>query len=470
MGDRWRREGGYREVLKIASPLILSMGSWSIMHFVDRMFLTWYNREALAAALPAGVLNFTIGALFLGTAGYVNTFVAQYEGAERPERVGSAVWQGIYLSIFAGLAMLLCLPLAPAIFGWTGHAPQIQALEVPYFRILCFMVGPAVMMAAVSSFFSGRGDTWTVMWVNFVAVALNVFLDYLWIFGKGGFPELGIRGAAWATVFSHFLGAVLFMILIFRGKFRRRYHTLRAWRFEIGLFRRLMRFGLPNGLQVFLEVLSFSLFILLVGRLGEIPLAATNLAFNINTLTFLPMLGLGIAVSTLVGRYLGQNRAELAERSTYSALYLSLGYVCAMASLYVVIPELLLRPFGSYADPESFAPVKETTILLLKYVAFFSVFDASHIVLSAAIKGAGDTRFVMVASLLLSWTLMVIPVYLAIAVYGWGLYVAWTFVCAYIVVAGFVFLFRFRGGKWKSMLVIEFESLKEVIPGETRII
>ena len=94
MGDRWRREGGYREVLKIASPLILSMGSWSIMHFVDRMFLTWYNREALAAALPAGVLNFAIGALFLGTAGYVNTFVAQYEGAERPERVGSAVWQG----------------------------------------------------------------------------------------------------------------------------------------------------------------------------------------------------------------------------------------------------------------------------------------------------------------------------------------------------------------------------------------
>ena len=140
-------------------------------------------------------------------------------------------------------------------------------------------------------------------------------------------PELGIRGAAWATVFSHLLGAVLFLILIFRGKFRRKYHTLRAWRFEIGLFRRLMRFGLPNGLQVFLEVLSFSLFILLVGRLGEVPLAATNLAFNINTLAFLPMLGLGIAVSTLVGRYLGQNRAELAERSTYSALY-SLWVTC----------------------------------------------------------------------------------------------------------------------------------------------
>ncbi len=470
MGDRWRRDGGYGEVLRIAFPLILSMGSWSIMHFVDRMFLTWYDREALAAALPAGVLNFTIGALFLGTAGYVNTFVAQYVGAERPERVGAAVWQGIYLSIFAGLVMLVFLPVAPAIFYWAGHAPQIQELEVPYFRILCFMVGPAVMMAALSSFFTGRGDTWTVMWVNLAAVASNVVLDFFWIFGRGGFPELGIRGAAWATVVAHFLGAVLFILLIFRRKFRREFHTLSAWRFDFTLFRRLMRFGIPSGLQFTLEVLGFSLFILLVGRLGEIPLAATNLAFNINVLAFLPMLGLGIGVSTLVGRYLGQNRANLAERSAYSALYLAVGYMLVMAFLYVAIPEFLLRPFGSFADPASFAPVREATIVLLRYVAFFSVFDASLIVLSSAIKGAGDTRFVMVVSLLLSWTLLVIPVYLACSVYGWGLYVAWTFVCAYIVVTGIVYLIRFRGGKWKSMRVIEFEGLKEVIPGEQRVI
>ena len=119
--------------------MILSMGSWSLMHFVDRVFLTWYSRDALAAALPSGILSFTLGTFFLGTAGYVNTFVAQYMGANRPERVGASVWQGIHFSILAGLFLLVGIPFAPWIFDAAGHEPSIRALEVVYFQIL--MVG-----------------------------------------------------------------------------------------------------------------------------------------------------------------------------------------------------------------------------------------------------------------------------------------------------------------------------------------
>ncbi len=99
LNNRWRCEGGYREVLAIAIPLILSTGAWGIQHFVDRMFLTWYSPEAIAAAMPAGILNFTIMSLFLGTAGYVSTFVAQYHGASRCERIGPILWQGMYVAI-----------------------------------------------------------------------------------------------------------------------------------------------------------------------------------------------------------------------------------------------------------------------------------------------------------------------------------------------------------------------------------
>ena len=300
----WRREGGYGEVLKIAVPLILSTGSWSIQHFVDRMFLTWYSRDALAAASPAGMLYFTFASFFIGTASYVNTFVAQYSGAGHSRRVGPAVWQGIYFGLIAGLFLLGLIPVADRLFAWVGHAPAVRSLETAYFKILC-IGGPTVAGAALSAFFSGRGETLTVMWVNFAAMALNIVLDYAWIFGKWGFPQGGIRGAAWATVVAHFFSTALFLVLMLRAEFRKIFNTLGGWRPEGDLFRRLLRFGVPTGVQFMLEILGFSLFIVLVGRLGTVALAATSITFNINSLAFLPMLGMGMAVSTPGGPLFG---------------------------------------------------------------------------------------------------------------------------------------------------------------------
>lgn len=459
--ERWLQDGGYREVLKVAVPLILSTGSWSIQHFVDRMFLTWYSREALAAALPAGMLSFTFASFFMGTASYVNTFVAQYTGADRPQQVGRSVWQGVYFGLLAGVFMMGLYPFAAQIFEWVGHDPEVRALEATYFQIMC-IGGFNIAGAALSAFFTGRGKTMTVMWVNFAVTALNIVLDYAWIFGHWGLPRWGIEGAAWATVIARVFGTAVFVVLILRPEHRKRFNTLGGWRPNPALFRRLMRFGLPNGVQFMLEILAFSMFIMLVGRLGAVELAATNIASNINTLAFLPMLGVGIAVSTLVGRHLGEDRPDLAEKSTWSAFHLALAYMGMMAAGYVLLPHLFLLPFASGADAERFAPVWQVCVALLRFVAVYSLFDGMYIVFSAGVKGAGDTRFVMKVSLLLSWTLMVIPVYLAVT-YGRSLYLAWTFTSAYIISIGIVFLFRFRSGKWKSMRVIETEGEFEAI-------
>lgn len=441
-------------MLRLAAPLILSTGSWSLQIFVDRVFLSWYGRDVLAACLPAGMLHFTFTSLFIGTVAYVNTFVAQYWGADRNDRVGPAVWQGIYVGLASGVIILCLMPFSETFFEWAGHEPRIRALEAEYFRILCFM-GPGIAGVAVSSFFSGRGDTRTVMWVNFLACGLNVILDYAWIFGHWGFPEWGIRGAAWATVVSHLLIPLVFFVLMIRPRYRDTFGTLSGWRPEAELLGRLVRYGLPNGIQFMLEILGFSMFILLVGKLGTTALAATSVTFNVNTLAFLPMMGLGIAVSTLVGQYIGKDRVDLAERSTWSAMHLSLAYMLAMAAGYVFLPGLFLRPYISGADPESFEQVWELSVVLLRFVAFYCVFDAIYIVFSAGVKGAGDTRFVMLTSVALGWFVMVLPTYLTVVTFGWGLYVAWIFVSLYLVSGGFIFMLRFRSGKWKSMRVIE---------------
>lgn len=454
MRKRWQGDGGYGEVLNIAIPMILSMGSWSLMHFVDRMFLTWYSRDALAAALPAGILSFTLGTFFLGTAGYVNTFVAQYGGAKREERVGASVWQGIHFSIAAGIFLLIGIPLAPWIFDLAGHDPAIRELEVPYFQILSVGWIPGLVMPAVSSFYSGRGVTRPVMWVNLVAAGTNIVLDYIFIFGKLGFPEMGIEGAAWATNSAHYFGATIFLVMFLGKKNRERYNTT-GWRFDFPLFKRMMKFGTPNGVQFFVELAGFSLFVLLVGRLSTVELAATNLAFNINTLAFIPMVGLGIGVSTLVGQYLGKDQPDLAERSAWSGVQISLVYMGSIALLYGLTPMLFLAPFQTEGNAEEVAPVIALAVVLLRFVALYSVLDGVYIVFSAAVKGAGDTRFVMWVTLVVSISVMVLPVWLGITRFGMGLYGAWICVTAYIMLLSVIFYFRFSGGKWKSMRVIE---------------
>jgi MATE family multidrug resistance protein len=453
--ERWKGEGGYGEVLRIAIPMILSMGSWSLMHFVDRMFLTWYSRDALAAALPAGILSFALGTFFLGTVGYVNTFVAQYVGAKRPERVGASVWQGIYFAVVAGVVLLLWIPLAPWIFDLAGHEPEVRNLEVVYFQILTVGWVPGLVMPAISSFYTGRGATRPVMWVNLVAAGTNMVLDYVFIFGKLGLPEMGIEGAAWASVLAHSLGASIFLVMFFGKKNRDAFNTARAWRFDRELFGRMMKFGAPNGVQFFVELMGFSLFVLLAGRLGTVALAATNLAFNINTLAFIPMIGLGVAVSTLVGQYLGEDAPDRAERSTWSGIHVSLVYMGTMAAAYLLIPMVFLAPFLTEENAAEVAPVISLAVILLRFVALYSVFDGIYIVFSAAVKGAGDTRFVMWVTVLVSTSVMTLPIWLGITMFGLGLYGAWVFVTAYIVLLSVIFYLRFRGGKWKRMRVIE---------------
>ena len=452
---RWNMEGGYREVLVIAIPLILSTATWSVQHFVDRMFLAWYSPEAIAAAMPAGMVYFSIVSIFMGTAGYVNTFVAQYYGAKRYHRIGPALWQGVYISLIGGIVLLAFIPLSGQIFSLVGHDVAVQKKEIVYFEILCLGGGFYTASYALSGFYSGRGKTWPVMWVNAFTTVVNLLLDYLLIFGHWGFPEMGIQGAGIATVSAGAFSFLVFLALLSTGSNNKTYHAISGWRPQKDLFKRLLRFGFPSGVQFFLEMAGITGFVLLVGRLGTSSLAATNIAFNINTLAFMPMIGCGIAISVLVGQYLGAEKPDLAQTSVYSGFHLTFVYMASIATAYAFIPDVFVAPFSSGADPQRFSEIYSFSIILLRFVAVYSLFDTMNIIFCSAIKGAGDTRFVMFATVILTLCILVIPTYLAIVVFKYGLMVAWVMASAYVILLGIVFCLRFRGGKWKSMRVIE---------------
>jgi MATE family multidrug resistance protein len=461
------------ELLRVALPLIVSSGSLSLMHVVDRMMLTWLDVNALAAAMPAGMFHWTALGFPLGVAVYTNTFIAQYQGSGRKERVAASLWQGIWLALAFGAILLTLAPFLSRLFVTLGHSPEVTRLEIEYFSVLCWGSAPMLLAITLSTFFSGRGQTRVVMYVDVGISILNAILAYLFIFGWGPIPQMGIRGAAAATVVANVAGCIAFGYMIHVVNREEKYPFRAQRRFDGELIRRMLRFGLPNGIQMLVDIAGYLMLVLFIGKLGTVELAATNLAFNLNALAFIPMLGLGTAVLTLVGRRIGEKRADLAEKSVWRALFLAISYVSVFAMIYLVWPDMLLKPYAAHetsavtasmtaeeilkanAEHPPFEVVRPVVIQLLYFVAMYSVFDALAVIFGNAIRGAGDTRFSLIYTFLCGWFLMVIPSLLAVKYASQPLWACWWAVTANIAVLGIGLGIRFRTGKWKSMTVIE---------------
>jgi MATE family multidrug resistance protein len=439
----------------IAFPLIISCGVWSLMYFFDRMFLMWHAKEAMAASMPAGVFYFMLICLPLGVAMYTNTFVSQYYGAGMHHRIGPAVWQGAGLGLVLMPVYWLITPWGEQIFTLFGHTPTLVDNESIYFRFLMYGSGAAIASESLSAFFVGRGKNHVVMMVNVVTVLLNIVLDYALIFGAFGLPAWGIAGAGAATTAAHWFRVAFLLGLMFLDQEPGvDYQLARGMRFDRDLFFRMLRFGGPNGFQIFAEIAAFSLFIMVIGSLSDNAMAATTIAFNMNTLGFMPLLGIGIAVMTIVGRQLGDDRPDLAERGTYSAFILGTIYMGVLAVLFVTIPDVLLMGYAWFSDPEQFAAIRQPAIVLMRFVAAYTFFDAQMVIFVNAIKGAGDTRFVLLVSILMA-PLLLLGCWVGIAFFGLGLYWCWSVLSVWIFLCGVIYFRRFRRGKWRTMRVIE---------------
>lgn len=455
--EHWRGPGGGREVLAFSYPLILGQMTFTLQSFVNRLLLTWYAPDAVAA-VTASMFVTQVGILLCaGTGQYTTTFIAQYLGAGRPERVGPVVWQGVWFALFSGLVLASLAPAVGAVFDLAGHAPALRAGETTYARTLLLGSFPIILMPTLSSFFSGRGATRVVLLANGVAALTNVVLDYLWIFGRLGFPEGGVAGAALATVTSNAVGAGLLFGLMCRRPFRDEFATLRGFRLEPRLLGRLLRFGLPAGSHFPLELLALSVFTLIVGRLGMTELAATGIAFSLNGLVFMPMVGLGIGVSALVARYQGARRPDLSERVTRTAFAWSLAYMLCWSSVYFFLPHVLLGPYVAGADERSFGPVAAITVLLLRFIAVYSVFDMMNAIFAAGLRGAGDTTFPLIVTVV-AWIVTLVPMYVVCVRLDGGVLIAWSLITLCFVGEGLAMLVRYRAGSWRTIRLIEHEA------------
>ncbi len=454
MTDRRPEPGGIREFLEIAVPLAISNGALTLMMVTDRLFLSKYSVDSFAASLPASILSWTLTSFWFGTIGYINVFVAQYHGAGRVKNIGHSVWQGLFIAVLGASTFLPAILLARHWFEMSGYPEKVVAEGTAYFQVLGLGALPALVNVALACTYSGRGKTLPLLGVNLVAMLFNIVADYALIFGHFGLPELGIRGAALATILSSMVSTICWIVVLRIDPETKEFGFREGMRFDPALLKRILWFGIPNGLTMCLEAAMFNIFIALVGQLGRIELAATNLAFTLNMLAFVPMVGFMIALETLVGRRIGENRPDLAEKTTWNAAGLCSAYMAAWVAVYLLFPTAIVRLFQS-TDPAEFEGVETVAVRLMQFVAAYTVFDGVQIIFGGAIRGAGDTRFSMIFWLSSELLILIIPTYVMLHYFGGGLFSAWSCITVWLVVMAAGFILRFMQGKWKSMKVIE---------------
>lgn len=450
------RRAKWAGILALAWPLIISNSFWNLQLTIDRIFLGQYSTEALAASMAVMGVFWTPMALLQQTAAYVTTFVAQYYGAKKNEMIGPSVWQSLYLSFFGGLLFLLLIFISDPLFHWIGHDESVMKLESTYFKTLCYSALPTAIVAAVSGFYTGLGNTKIIMLLNFLGFAGNAVFDYLLIFGNFGFPELGIAGAGYATAIGTWVAALCGLWLIFKERANEAYCLKTGYRLNKELLFRFLRFGVPSGLQWALEGLAFTVFLILIGRMqnGSAGLAASGIAITVMMLAVLPALGVAQAIMVLVGQHLGEKQPHLAEEKTWSGLQVAAMYIAGVALTFLTIPQFYISWFHNSENMAMWEQVQTIAKVLLMFVGLFTIFDSMNLVFSFALKGAGDTRFVTLVALTLPWPIMILPTWF-FKDGSTGVYWAWVFASIYIIIQSYVFLKRFKGGAWKSMSVIQ---------------
>ncbi|MDR0356076.1 MAG: MATE family efflux transporter [Deltaproteobacteria bacterium] len=464
---RWNSPQGYKEVLTLCLPLIASTTASSLMLFTDRIFLSHYSINAIAASLPAGVTKVAFSSFFIGVASYSGIFVAQYVGANKPDRAAAAFWQGMYFAVVSGLLLSLLYFASPFIFSFGSQDPEIMELEIIYFQILTLFSPIDLVMVVMSSFLAALGRAKTVMWVSLLGAAFNIPMNYGLIFGLkiGDFvvlPEMGVAGAAIATVLSWTLTATIFGVMIFTRQMEKQFGVISNRRFDGRLMRRLVKYGWPGGVQFFMELFAFAFFSFAVGRIGPFELACNNIVFSIEALSFFPMIGVGQAVSIMVGQAIGRNQPLEGARATKTGVVISSLYVFVMVVIFVTLPTQLLSLFmPEGGNPQTYDMVMSLGRVLLIYVAFYSFLDGTYLCCFGAIKGAGDVLFPMMAMGLWGIFGLVVPIMFLFLFDVATIHTLWYCMVFYVMGLTLTGVWRYKGGKWKSMKVIEVARVEE---------
>lgn len=449
------------ELLTIALPMVVSQACETLMMFTDRLFLARLGPEYMSASMGGGITAFMFMTFFMGLTGYSNALVAQHLGAGQPKRCGAIATQAALLSVLAWPIVLLCIPVGYLLFSINGIAPEQLGPQREFYTIL--MVGAVIGLVrnSLASFFSGIGRTRIVMVSSAVALAVNAGVAYVLIFGKFGFPEWGIRGAAVAALAGSTAGAVVLLAKYLSPGIRHAYGVIEELRYDRELMMKLIRLGSPSGLEFFLNIMAFNMIVMSFHSYGVVAASSMTITLNWDMASFIPLVGVGIGVTSLVGRYMGAGLPDTAHTAAMSGVKVASAYVCCTFTAFCLLPTVMVAVFNPPDHNPHHAEIATLATFMVRVMVLYLFADAMAIVFSSALRGAGDTFWTMVFSVTGHWA-MALATILLVRWMGVGPRTAW---CAFVVLVfglATIFFLRYRSGAWRKLKVVEREA--ESIP------
>jgi MATE family multidrug resistance protein len=431
-----------RAILGLGLPLVGSHVAQFAVTLTDAVMLGWYGVEALAAQTLGGEMFFVFFIMGSGIAWAVMPMVAAAQAAGEQAQVRRVTRMGGWASVLFGLAVLPIMILSEPLLLAIGQAPAVAALAADYLQIAGFGILPALLVMVLKSYLAALERTQVVLWVTVAAVGLNIAVNHALIFGNWGLPELGVRGAAIASLVVH-TGSLA--ALVAYAAWATPEHTLfrRIWRPDGEALVRVLRLGLPIGLTNLAEVGLFAAATAMMGWLGTVPLAAHGIAMQITSVIFMVHLGLSNVATIRAGQALG--RADGAGLRAGALVVLAASGTVALLTvgLLLSVPGALIGLFMNPAEPDRAAVLAVGTGLLAA-AALFQLVDAAQVMALGLLRGVQDTRVPMILAAVSYWGIGVPASYVLGFVLGLGGAGVWLGLAVGLACAGVVMLARFR--------------------------
>jgi MATE family multidrug resistance protein len=442
-------ETSLKYMLKLAAPMVVMNISFTIMQFVDRFMVSRLGTEALAAILPAGIISFVPACFVMGVMTSVNTFVSQSLGRGQKKDCSKYCWQAIYMGLaYLSVTAAIMWPAAPWIFRTLGHEPAVVNLEVIYFRIMLYAQFLSVFTWSSSQFFMGVHRPVITMYAALFGQVVNIAANYVLIFGNFGFPAMGVAGAGWGTFIGTAISAGIVMVMFLGSEINSNFASRRTKNIDSAKMIDLLKVGFPAGFGFFVNMTFWGIILFgLVGRFGKEALAATSAVFACMNVSFMPIAGLGTALTAAVGKSIGEGRKEVAIKQTGVCLRVALIYMGLVGFCFFMFRNDLMA-FWAPDDKE----VVSIGINIFIFAAVFQVFDAMLLIYYDALCGAGDTLWLAIVEASGAAIIMGLGGFCMLTLFPeLGALGPWIAATVKIIVVALANRWRFKSNKWMQI-------------------
>ena len=443
--------GSVREITSLAFPMMLTALSTNLMIFFDRIILGHYSLEAMnsVAAASSAIMPFVFGAW--AVASIAEIFVGQFNGAQKYEKVGQAVWQMLWFSL--GL-MIFFIPMGLYAGPFIITKPFYNE-GLPYYQWIMSTGYLSSFNAALASFFIGRGHVKLVMVSAILGNAINLGLDVLLVFGVDGFlSPMGTEGAAIATVLSEIM-QVLILLVVFLSPTNRKKFNSHDWSFHWPIFKDSLKIGMPNAVSHLIGMSAWYFIFAITGATSIQHVTILQIGQTIFILfTFLAD-GLQKAVIALASNAIGEGKLRKVPKILKSSIKFHILMISILAIPFLFFPDIFISAFLGDKTAIPIDTIMHHGRTALAWVWAFLLFDDFVWIIAGILTAAGDTKFVMLMNSVSSWFFGVIPVYIFVIILKKDPVVVWKLMALYGIINLFLFLWRYNKGAWKKIIISE---------------